>query len=58
MLELISSPSDLKNLNIDSLPTLCQEVREKIINIVKKNLSNINNVRGILCFLEQMGIEV
>ncbi|MEG2159358.1 MAG: 1-deoxy-D-xylulose-5-phosphate synthase N-terminal domain-containing protein, partial [Clostridia bacterium] len=34
MLENINSPSDLKKLNIDELPTLCSEIRSKLLSDV------------------------
>lgn len=37
MLELINSPADLKRIPKNELPNLCTEIREKIIDVMKKN---------------------
>ena len=48
MLENINCPSDLKKLNIDSLPTLCKEIREKIISVVEKNGGHLSANLGVV----------
>lgn len=48
MLEFINSPKDLKKLDIDSLPQVCQEIRDKIINIVEKNGGHLSANLGVV----------
>jgi len=48
MLNEIKNPQDLKKLNIDSLPKLCQEIREKIINTVEKNGGHLSANLGVV----------
>jgi 1-deoxy-D-xylulose-5-phosphate synthase len=48
MLEKIHSPQDLKQLKIEQLGDLCQEIREKIISIVDKNGGHLSANLGVV----------
>ncbi len=48
MLEKIRSPQDLKQLKIEQLGDLCQEIREKIISVVDKNGGHLSANLGVV----------
>lgn len=48
ILEKISSPTDLKQLDEDQLPVLASEIREKIIDTVSKNGGHLASNLGIV----------
>ncbi len=48
MLEKIKSPADLKKLNIDELPALCEEIRRKLILTVSENGGHLAPNLGVV----------
>jgi 1-deoxy-D-xylulose-5-phosphate synthase len=48
ILENINSPKDLKKLNINDLPSLALEIREKIINTTSKNGGHLASSLGVV----------
>lgn len=48
LLERINSPSDLKKLSMEELPTLAQEIRELIIETVSKNGGHLAPNLGVV----------
>ncbi len=48
MLEKIKSPADLKKLNIDELPLLCEEIRRKLILTVSENGGHLAPNLGVV----------
>ena len=41
ILQSIYSPKDLKKVNIDDLPKLCEEIREYMLNILAHIYQNV-----------------
>lgn len=50
LLSLVDSPSDLKKLNIDDLPQLASEIRERIIDVVSTNGGHLGANLGAVEF--------
>ncbi len=48
LLEKISQPSDLKELNLEELPLLAEEVRALILDVVSKNGSHLSSNLGVV----------
>ena len=48
MIENINSPKDIKNLNIDEMETLCEQIRQTIIKTVSKNGGHLASNLGIV----------
>ena len=47
LLNKIQSPADLRNLSLDELPRLCQQLREDIIEEVAVNPGHLGSSLGI-----------
>jgi 1-deoxy-D-xylulose-5-phosphate synthase len=47
-LDSISSPDDLKKMAQDSLPTLAEEIRDRIISVVQKNGGHLASNLGVV----------
>ena len=46
LLETIKSPDDLKKIPVDQLPTLAQEIRDRIVNVVSKTGGHLASSLG------------
>lgn len=46
MLENINSPQDLKNIPLDKLPKLAQEIRERMVDVISKNGGHLASSLG------------
>ncbi len=48
ILENIKTSADVKNLNVNSLPSLCEEIRREIISVISKNGGHLSSNLGIV----------
>ena len=48
LLDTISSPQDLKNLPVNQLPALCEEIRSFLIESVSKTGGHLSSNLGVI----------
>ena len=48
ILQSIYSPKDLKKVNIDDLPKLCEEIREYMLNILADHPGHLASSLGVV----------